>query len=59
VPDDNESLVRVRAERLSALAARQREGSVDAAALGGFLSWQLERELGRLRTGMYRSREKS
>jgi hypothetical protein len=59
VPTDTEGLVRARAERLAALAARQTEGSLDEARLHEFLHWQLERELGRLRTGMYGSRKKT
>jgi hypothetical protein len=59
VPADNEGLVRARAERLAALAARQAEGSLDETQLHAFLDWQLERELGRLRTGMYGTRKKA
>jgi hypothetical protein len=57
VPADNMGLVEARRQRLAALAVRQQEGSLDEARLHAFLEWQLERELGRLRTGMYGTRK--
>jgi 3-dehydroquinate dehydratase len=50
VPDSGPGLADSRAAHLEALA----RGDVDEAALADLLSWQVERELGLLRTGMYR-----
>ena len=50
IPTDGAALVASRAAHLDALA----HADADEAALHEFLSWQVERELGLLRTGMYK-----
>jgi hypothetical protein len=50
MPADGTTLVASRAAHLDALAS----SSPDEEALHEFLSWQVERELGLLRTGMYK-----
>lgn len=50
VPEGGPALAAARAAHLDALE----HADVDDAALRGFLSWQIERELGLLRTGMYK-----
>ena len=56
LPDDNPGLVASRGQHLAALA-RLQESDADAVGepLRAFLSWQLQRELALLRTGMYKS----
>lgn len=56
VPEENPSLVESRRQHLDELA-RLQESAGDAVRerLDAFLVWQLEREQGLLRTGMYRS----
>jgi hypothetical protein len=50
VPAEGPALASAHAAHLDALA----QATVDEAALRAFLSWQVERELGLLRTGMYK-----
>jgi hypothetical protein len=50
VPESGPALAEARAAHLEALE----RADVDDAALRRFLSWQVERELGLLRTGMYK-----
>lgn len=53
VPENNEGLVAARAEALDALARAQEQG-LDTPELRAFLTMRLDRDLARLRTGMYR-----
>jgi hypothetical protein len=53
LPEDNAGLVEARREALDALARAQEQG-LDTPELRELLGSRLERELGRLRTGMYR-----
>jgi len=55
VPQDNEGLVASHRAHLEELAHAQEAGGLHEQPLRTYLAWQLERDLARLRTGMYKS----